>query len=133
MIKKSSIAIVLVTICFAGCYYDKEDLVYPRQTTTSTTTTTTPCDTTTVKYSVDIKNILTQNCYACHSGTAVNGGGFKYDVYPGQLVAKALSGALVGAITHSPGFSAMPKGGGKLSDCDIAKIRTWVRNGAPNN
>ncbi|MBA4139188.1 MAG: cytochrome c [Segetibacter sp.] len=131
MSKKSSIAVILISVCFAGCYYDKEDLVYPRQTTT--TTTTTSCDTTAVKYSVDIKNILSTNCYACHSGTATNGGGFKFDVYPGNLVAKALSGALVGSITHSPGFSPMPKGGGKLSDCDIAKIRTWVRNGAPNN
>ncbi len=93
MSKKSSVAIIVIAVCIAGCYYDKEDLVYPRQTTT--TTTTTPCDTTAVKYSVDIKNILSQNCYACHSGTAANGGGFKYDVYPGQLVPKALSGALV--------------------------------------
>lgn len=131
MSKKRSITIILVAVCFAGCYYDKEDLVYPRQTTT--TSTTTSCDTTAVKYSLDVKNILSTNCYACHSGTAANGGGFKFDVYPGNLVPKALSGALVGTITHSPGFSPMPKGGGKLSDCDIAKIRTWVRNGAPNN
>jgi hypothetical protein len=132
MIKKSSMAIVLVAICFSGCYYDKEELVYPRQTTT-TTNNATRCDTTAVRYSVDIVNILTENCYACHSGTATSGGRVVLDVYPGNLVQKALSGALVGTITHSPGFSAMPKGGIKISDCNIAKIRTWVRNGAPNN
>jgi hypothetical protein len=126
----SIVIIFLVVIGFAGCYYDKEDVVYPRQTAT---TPTNSCDTNNVRYSVDIKNILSANCYACHSGTAANGGGFKFDVYPGNLVAKALSGALVGTITHSPGFSAMPKGGGKLSDCEIAKIRTWVRMSAPNN
>ncbi len=124
------VMISFVAVYFAGCYYDKEELVYPRQTTTPTTPT---CDTTAIKYSVDIKNILSTSCYGCHSGAAASGGGVKLDVYPGNLVPKALSGALVGTITHSPGFSPMPKGGGKLSDCEIAKIRTWVRNGAPNN
>jgi hypothetical protein len=30
-------------------------------------------------------------------------------------------------------ISAMPKGGGKLSDCDINKIRSWLNKGMLNN
>jgi len=45
----------------------------------------------------------------------------------------ALNGRLIGAVTQAPGFSAMPKGGARLPDCRIAEIRTWIRNGAPNN
>jgi mono/diheme cytochrome c family protein len=119
--------LILVVIVFAGCYYDKQ--VTPPTTTTSPT----GCDTLVVRYSVEIKNILSANCYTCHSGTAVNGGGHKYDVYPGDLVPMAQNGKLVLAITHQPGAFPMPRNAPMLSDCDIAKIRWWVKNGAPNN
>jgi len=126
--------VLFITAGFIGCYYDKADLVYPSSTTTNPVTPTPgTCDTLVVRYNVEIKNILSANCYACHSGAATNGGGHKYDVYPGDLVTMAKNGKLVLAITHSPGAVAMPKGGGMLSDCDIAKIRWWVKNGAPNN
>jgi hypothetical protein len=43
------------------------------------------------------------------------------------------NGKLMGVITHANGFPQMPKGGNKLSDCNIAKIKKWVDAGAPNN
>lgn len=121
----SRATVVLSITLFAGCYYDKEELVYPPTTGTS-------CDTTAVKYSTDIVNILQSNCLGCHGGTASFGGGNKLDTYA-SLKTYANSGALLGAITHSPGYPAMPPSGTKLPDCNIAKIRTWIRNGAPNN
>jgi mono/diheme cytochrome c family protein len=121
--------LIFLMLISVGCRYDKAEVVYPQQSSS----TTTRCDTTTVRYSVEIKNILSANCYSCHAGAAAFGGGVKLDTYPGNLVAKALSGALVGTITHAAGYSPMPQGGGKLADCDIARIRTWARNGAPNN
>jgi hypothetical protein len=45
----------------------------------------------------------------------------------------AANGRLVGVISHAAGYPAMPQGGPKLSDCEIARIRTWVRQGTPNN
>jgi hypothetical protein len=119
-------ALVILSVTFiAGCYYDKEELVYPPTSGTS-------CDTTAVRYSTDIVNILQANCYSCHGGTASFGGGNKLDAYT-SLQTYATNGSLLGAITHSPGYPPMPQGGAKLSDCNIAKIRTWIRTGAPNN
>ena len=45
----------------------------------------------------------------------------------------ALNGKLMGTINHASGFSAMPKGGAKLSNCQIAVVQKWVTAGAPNN
>lgn len=121
----SRVIVVLSIAFFTGCYYDKEELVYPPTTGTS-------CDTTAVKYSTDIVNILQSNCYSCHSGAASLGGGNKLDTYT-NLKLYTNNGLIVGVVTHSPGYLPMPQGGPMLSDCNIAKIRTWVRNGAPNN
>ncbi len=107
-----------------SCYYDKEDQVYPPVSTT--------CDTSAVKYSQQIVSILSNNCYVCHSGSASAGGGIKLDTHA-QLTGMATSGTLLKAITHSPGASAMPKNGTILAACNIALIRTWIRNGSPNN
>lgn len=109
-------------ILFSSCYYDKEVLIYGTST----------CDTTNVKFSVQISGTLSANCLSCHGGNAASGGGIQLGSYD-AVKAQALNGKLIGAIYHSPGFSPMPKGGAKLSDCRIAEIRTWIRNGTPNN
>ncbi|HEX6914204.1 MAG TPA: c-type cytochrome [Chitinophagaceae bacterium] len=117
------IAAVAISLAFAGCYYDKSELVYPAQTA---------CDTANLKYSTDITGILATNCYACHSGSAQAGGSVKLDSYT-ALTTVVNNGKLVLAITHSPGASAMPKNMPKLSDCDINRIKAWINQGAQNN
>jgi mono/diheme cytochrome c family protein len=107
---------------FSSCYYDKSELVYPPNAT--------PCDTLAVSYRSDVLSIISSNCYSCHSGDASGGAGLKLDSYANL---KMMSGALVQVLQHDPGYAQMPKNGGKLSDCNIAKIRTWVRNGSPDN
>ena len=114
----------IAVFTFQSCYYDKEDQIYLLNNA--------PCDTATVSYLQQVVPILTNNCYACHSGTAAAGAGIKLDVHA-SLAVYANNGILLKAITHSPGASPMPKNGTKLVECNIAKIRTWVRNGAPNN
>ncbi len=47
--------------------------------------------------------------------------------------AAAVNGLLLGVITHAPGFAQMPKDAAKLSDCNIAVIRKWINDGAPDN
>ena len=125
--KKTIILIITAFTMVAAlhaCYYDKAELVYPSGTAN--------CDTSAVKYSTDIVGILSANCYSCHAGTAVNGSGIQLDTYAG-ISAQANAGILLPVIQHDPGYVEMPKGGTKLSECNIAKIRTWIRNGAPNN
>lgn len=116
---------VIGIITWTGCTYKKEELLFPA-------TAAVTCDTSNVKYSVEIKNILTTNCYSCHSGTGASGGGNVFNTYA-DLQGYITAGLVLGNVMHSPGFSPMPKGGNKLNDCDIAKIRTWIRNGALNN
>ena len=86
-----------------------------------------------IHYASTITSILSANgCYGCHAGDGSSGGGNSLDNYAG--VKRVVdNGRLVGAINHAPGFSPMPKGGTKISDCDISKIQAWIGAGAPNN
>ena len=104
-----------------GCYYDKQELLNPNST----------CDTTIVTYSGSVNPLITASCTGCHSGANAPLG-IKLDVYT-DVNTQALNGKLLGAITHSPGFSPMPKNGTKLSDCNIAKIENGLNAGAPDN
>jgi hypothetical protein len=89
------------------------------------------CDTSGVKYSVFVRATIQNACLGCHNGAGSTG---KYDLskYDG-VAAVAHTGQLVGAISHSFPFRAMPDGGTKLDDCTISKIRAWVNAGALNN
>lgn len=88
------------------------------------------CDTSRVTYAGTVAPIL-QQCSGCHGGSQP-AAGFAVSSYA-QVSAKAATGQLLGTLNHAPGFSPMPKGGAKLSDCDLAKLRAWVAAGAPNN
>jgi hypothetical protein len=50
-----------------------------------------------------------------------------------QVKALADNGTLAGVITHSSGFSPMPKNAPQLSQCNIDAILQWIEPGAPNN
>lgn len=91
------------------------------------------CDTVSMTYMKNVVPILQQNCYRCH-GTATNSGSFGL-VLEGynNLKPYAESGTLIGVITHAQGYVPMPEGGGKLSECDINKIRSWIAHGIQNN
>ena len=117
----TGIIFLVALLPFTGCYYDKEELLYPDSA----------CDTTAVAYSTSVIPILSASCYSCHAGT-VPSGGIRLDNHASVTV-YAGNGKLMGAITHSPGYSAMPKNSGKLSNCKINIIRKWIDDGAPNN
>jgi uncharacterized membrane protein len=90
------------------------------------------CDTVNVKYT-SVNSILSSNCYSCHGSSSNSGsGGIVLEGYA-NLKVKADNGKLIGVITHAAGFSPMPQGGTKLSDCNINKIRSWINNGTQNN
>jgi len=54
------------------------------------------------------------------------------DTYEG-LSTQANNGNLWGAVNWENGYIPMPQGGGKLPACDLAKIKNWINQGAPNN
>lgn len=91
------------------------------------------CDTANMEYAADVVPILQGNCYSCH-GTNTNSGSFGR-VLEGynNLKPYAESGTLIGVITHAQGFIPMPQNGGKLSECNINKIKSWIANGIQDN
>jgi hypothetical protein len=90
------------------------------------------CDTSNVTFSGDVFPIIQNSCLSgCHSGSSPSAG-ITLSTYAG-VKAKVTDNRLYGSITHASGFSAMPKGGSKLTDCNLSKIKAWIDAGAPNN
>lgn len=98
------------------------------------------CDSINVKYSTNVKSILANNCDRCHSTAngASFGNGIFLDSYT-QVTAfvdtttGGNGGLMLNNIKHTAGANPMPKGAAKISDCEIAQIARWIKNGAPNN
>lgn len=87
----------------------------------------------TITYAGVISPIFEANCRRCHGTTVYNtlGGGYNFSDYQG--IKGYSSERILGCIKHLPNFPAMPQDGGKLSDCDIARIQRWIDAGKPNN
>ncbi len=110
------------TLILSGCYYDVEDELYPKDPLAPA------CNTDNVGYAARIEPIIRENCYACHSGTAVAGGNIMLE---GHTNLKNVDSAkLYGSVSHTSNFP-MPKGGNKLPDCDIMAIKKWIDTGKP--
>lgn len=118
---KSIFAIACLLI-LTGCYFDKEDQLYPQAAT--------GCDTTNVTYTATIKPIFDTYCATsgCHDAQTKS---FGHDLSNYNGAVTSAQSRLLGAINQQNGFSAMPKGMAKLSDCDIAKVTAWVSAGTP--
>ncbi len=130
MVKKYffvTLCILVGLIFFEGCFYNKADQQYP---------STGSCDTTNVRYSVEIKSILDANCKSCHNGSSSISGIDLYN-YPTisalALDGKFTYGTLLSAVMHKGGAPFMPQNGPMLQDCDINKIAAWIHSGAQNN
>ena len=126
MKKLSLIFFIVFITTITGCYYDSEEALYPQVSTT--------CDLTNVTFATTVKPILQASCLSCHSNSsaASSGAGIKLENYSDVLIT-VNNGQLMGAIKHTSGYAAMPQGGGKLTDCEISKLQTWIDNGKLNN
>jgi hypothetical protein len=116
-----------VLVC--GCYRDNEESLYPKAAYAGGV----GCDTVNISYDRTVKYIFQRNCAipGCHaSGSAT--GGYTLDNYAG-VRSVVLSGRIIGAITHAPGYVHMPKNGTKLDDCQLGQIISWINQGAQNN
>ncbi len=97
----------------------------------NTTNCASNCNVTQFKYAANISLIISSYCLGCHSGAAPSGN-INLTTHAG-VAAVAGSGRLYGAVTHTSGYSAMPKNTNKLSDCQITQIANWINAGALNN
>lgn len=118
---KSFISALLIIFSISACYYDNEQEIKG----------TTTCDTSAVKYSVQIVKIMDDNCNGCHS-TSSNQGNVILDTYE-AVKGYTLDGSLYGSVNWDSKYSPMPKNGAKMDDCNIATIKAWIDAGAPNN
>lgn len=126
---KKLLSHALFFILLAGissCYYDKEELLYGGSAGG-------PCTDSagTVSYSLKVVPLLRQYCYSCHTGSFPSGNAVM-GTYTADK-AMGLSGKLAGTIAHAAGYSPMPKGSPKMSNCQIATIRKWIDSGMPDN
>ena len=106
---------IFLLILESGCKHYNEVDLYPA------------CDTLSSSYSENIHPIVVANCLPCHTTINKFGGIILDNADSARIPAK--NGLLLKAVTHDPSVVPMPKGGGKLSDCDIAKIRRWINLG----
>lgn len=114
--------LLFFSLALAGCYYDKENELYPDQAN---------CDTSGVMtYSQSVAPVMVANCNTCHSGANPEGGVITSN-YDGLSVV-ANNGKLWAAVNHE-GSLPMPQGGDKLPVCDLTKIKKWIDAGAPDN
>jgi len=95
-----------------------------------TACSTNTCDTNNYTYSGAIAPLMQSHCVGCHSAASVPGGALNnYS----SVKNAAVNGNLIGDISHEAGYNPMPKGGTKLSDCQITQVKKWVAAGALNN
>lgn len=122
MIKKILFfAAISFMLSLSSCYYDKAESLR----------TISDCDTTKVTYSITIAPMINSNCEGCHSGGTPSGGVMLSNYSETKTAAD--NGSLLGTIKHESNWSPMPKGGNKLSDCNIRQLEIWIKNGTPNN
>ena len=108
-------------LVFSSCYYDNEEELYPNSN----------CVTEEMSYTNDILPVLETNCYGCHANIIKLG---NVDLQGHEdLLEYVETGQLIGAISHDPDYSPMPKSGAMLDDCTIEKFIAWIEQGALNN
>lgn len=111
--------IVFLLLAGASCTYNKEEELYGLA-----------CDTSNVRYSVEVKNILNASCLGCHSGSASAGAGIKLDSYE-DVKFYVEQNMFIESMTRQNNY--MPKGAPRLSSCKIEQIKSWIKKGGPNN
>jgi len=113
---------VIFLFILHGCYDDNEEYLYPQITA---------CDTTLFSYNAAIAPVMEQYCNGCH-GPVAPSANIRTDTYQ-ELVQIGGSGDLYGVVSHSSGYSPMPKNGNKLDECTISILRKWINEGFPEN
>ena len=113
---------LLMLLTPTGCYYNNEEDLYGP-------TVNTTCDTTGIRFSVEIADIMAENCNSCHVSTAATYSGIPYETYA-QFQEVALNGKLLDRINSQS--APMPQTG-LMAKCNRLKIEAWVHAGAPNN
>jgi hypothetical protein len=113
----------------SSCYYDNEEELYPTKGNPTT------CDTSSYTFSGFASPLILNSCgtSGCHSSSSQSAGVnlSSYTAIKNYITTSKT--IFLGTIKHQSGFSQMPKGGSKLSNCNIQKLELWINKGMPNN
>jgi uncharacterized membrane protein len=116
---KSAAIITFFVFTISACYYDNEEDLYrnfPQN-----------CETTSLTYTNDIKEIIDDRCVTCHQpgGIAATWPLTTYEEV------KAQEAGVVDRINRPFGDGEIMPPGGNMSNCKIDKINAWYLDGAP--
>lgn len=89
----------------------------------------TGCDSSQFTFSGQIQPLMNKYCNGCHNSTNAS---MNVNVSNYAGVTVAVAQGLLRSIDHS-GYYPMPKGGSKLSNCEIVQVQKWIQAGMPNN
>ncbi|KAA1248154.1 hypothetical protein [Aquimarina sp. RZ0] len=84
-----------------------------------------------ITYTNQVSGLIEIHCFACHAPDVYKKKASRNKIfdYP-SLKKMANSGQLIGSITHSQGYIAMPyRKGTKIDSCAIEVIKKWVKTG----
>ncbi|CAI8447085.1 MAG: Uncharacterised protein [Cryomorphaceae bacterium] len=116
----------LTTMAFAlalgSCTFENEEDRYG---------TGDPCETAAVSYSQDVALILSTNCTSCHNDISPTAG-LSLEGHTNASTS-ALGGGLMNRVQRPSGDPLLMPPSGQLSECDQAKLRKWVNEGALDN
>lgn len=103
-----------------GCYYDKEELLYPGSNAAV------DCSTINAKFAANVQPLISTKCAisGCHDATA--SGGLIFQNY------SQISSAKDRINTRAVVEKTMPVSG-PLQPSEINIIKCWIESGAPNN
>jgi hypothetical protein len=88
------------------------------------------CDSlTTVRYSQFVQPLLQAKCTGCHNNSNPQGG-INLSNYD-KVKPYVTNGKLYLSVSRSTNW--MPKGGAKLDNCTVTKLKKWINDGALNN
>jgi cytochrome c5 len=104
--------------------------VWINQGAKNTTNCNCTCDDTQFTYAAIIQPLINTFCVGCHKAGSL-GGNIDLSTYA-KVKTQVDNGKLLGSVTHTSGYVAMPQGG-KLEDCQISQIQKWIDAGALNN
>ena len=121
--------IILIAVAFIGISCSKENIEDLRASQ-NIGPVQDSCITSDLTFQNNIKSILSTNCgtSGCHAGPNGNGGLDLNTYTSAQRI--AADGEMIGRIEGRTGPLMPPSG--KLSDCEIEKIESWIADGAPN-
>ena len=90
-----------------------------------------PCNSENISFSEDIFPLIQNQCIGCHQPTNDLGNISLADY--DEVKISVDKGEFLGSIKHLDNYEPMPETALKMTDCQIAQIENWIKEGAQNN